>query len=61
VGDAAAEIEAIGIAKPMYSMDGKIRPESAEAVRRVVAGSLERVRAASLNLSRTHTDEYLPK
>ncbi len=60
VGDSAAELEAIRLAKPMYSVDGKIRAESAEAVRRVLAGSLERVRAASLDLSRTYTQEYLP-
>lgn len=61
VGDAAAEIEAIRLAKPMYSLDGRIRAESAEAVRQVLAGSIEKVRAASLTLSTTYTDEFLPK
>jgi NitT/TauT family transport system substrate-binding protein len=52
VGDAAAEIAAIKMAKPMYSVDGKIRVESAEAVRRVLGG-----RSASVELSRTYTNE----
>jgi len=60
VGDPAAEIEAIRLAKPMYSTDGRVRPESAEAVRRVLAGSLDRVRNAQIDLSRTYTNEFLP-
>jgi len=59
-GDSAAELAAIRLAKPMYSLDGRIRPESAEAVRRVLAGSLERVRNAQIDLSRTYTNEFLP-
>ncbi len=60
VGEAAAEIEAIRLAKPMYSTDGRIRPESAEAVRRVLAGSLAKVRDARIDLSRTYSNEFLP-
>ena len=60
VGDPAAELAAIRLAKPMYSVDGRIHPESAEAVRRVLAGSLERVRNAHIDLSRTYTNEFLP-
>ena len=60
VGDAAAELAAIRTAKPMYSIDGRIRPESAEAVRRVLEGSLESVRAAHIELARTYTNEFLP-
>jgi NitT/TauT family transport system substrate-binding protein len=60
VGEAAAEMEAIRLAKPMYSLDGRIHPESAEAVRRVLAGSLDRVRDAKIDLSRTYTNEFLP-
>ena len=60
VGDTAAELAAIRLAKPMYSADGRIRPESAEAVRRVLAGSLEQVRSARIDLSRTYTNDFLP-
>ena len=59
-GDAAAEIAAIKMAKPMYSVDGRIRPESAEAVRKVLAGSVDRVRDAKIELDRTFTNRFLP-
>jgi NitT/TauT family transport system substrate-binding protein len=35
-GDPAAELAAIRLARPMYSVDGRIKKESAEAVRAVV-------------------------
>jgi len=60
VGDPEAELEAIRQAKPMYSIDGRIRPESAEAVRKVLAGSLEQVRNAQIDIPRTYTNEFLP-
>jgi NitT/TauT family transport system substrate-binding protein len=59
-GDVAAEIAAIKLAKPMYSVDGRIRPDSAEAVRKVLAGSIDRVREAKVDLTRTYTNQFLP-
>jgi NitT/TauT family transport system substrate-binding protein len=59
-GDPTAEIAAIKMAKPMYSVDGRIRPDSAEAVRKVLAGSLDRVHDANIDLARTYTNEFLP-
>jgi len=59
IGDPAAELAAIRLAKPMYSIDGRINPESADAVRRVLAGSLDRVRTARIDLSRTYTNDFL--
>lgn len=53
-GDMAAETEAVRIAKPMYSVDGKITPESAEAVRKVLEGSLAKVREANIDLAKTY-------
>ena len=35
-GDPATELAAIRLAKPMYSVDGRINKESAEAVRAVI-------------------------
>ncbi len=61
VGDVEAERAAIRLAKPMYSIDGKISPESAEAVRKVLAESLENVRNAKIDLNATYTNEYLNK
>lgn len=60
VGDRSAELEAIRLAQPMYSIDGRIRPQSAEAVRKVLAASLEKVHDANMDLSRTYTNEFLP-
>jgi sulfonate transport system substrate-binding protein len=59
-GDVAAEIAAIKMAKPMYSVDGRIRSDSAEAVCKVLAGSLDRVRGAKIDLTRTFTNQFLP-
>jgi NitT/TauT family transport system substrate-binding protein len=36
MGDAAAELAAIRLAQPIYSVDGHINKESAEAVRAIV-------------------------
>lgn len=60
VGDRVAELDAIRLAKRMYSPDGRIKPESAEAVRRVLAESLEPVRRAKVDLERTYTNAYVP-
>jgi sulfonate transport system substrate-binding protein len=49
VGDQAAEIAAIKMAKPMYSIDGKISRESAEAVKRVLGGKY-----SGVDLSKTY-------
>ncbi|MBZ5605204.1 MAG: ABC transporter substrate-binding protein [Acidobacteriia bacterium] len=57
---AASELEAIRAAKQMYSSDGKVHPESAEAVRRVLAESIPKVRDAKIDLSRTYTNEFIP-
>jgi NitT/TauT family transport system substrate-binding protein len=60
VGDPAAELAAIRLAQPMYSVDGRISQASAEAVRKVLAGSLDRVRDARIDLAKTYSNEYLP-
>lgn len=50
-GNPAAELAAIRMAKPMYSIDGRITPESAEAVRRV--------RGEKVDLAKTYTNDFL--
>lgn len=59
VGDRAAELEAIRLAGPMYSIDGRIHAESAEVVRRVLAGSLDQVRDARIDLEKTYTNQFV--
>jgi NitT/TauT family transport system substrate-binding protein len=61
VGDPSAELAAIGMAKPMYSIDGQIHAESAEAVRKVLAGSLGQVRNAKIDLAKTYTNEFVSR
>ncbi len=56
VGDVPAEIEAIKLAKPMYSVDGKLNPEGAEAVKRVLGSKYTRV-----DLSKTYLNELEPR
>ncbi len=50
-GDRAAELAAIRLAKPMYSVDGRINKESAEAVRGVVGLPKVDVLGTFLNLN----------
>lgn len=51
VGDARAEIEAIKMAKPMYSTDGTISQAGAAAVMRV--------RGANVDLAKTFTNDFV--
>jgi NitT/TauT family transport system substrate-binding protein len=50
-GDPAAELEAIRLAKPMYSQDGRLSKESADAVRRILNLSKVDVSSTFLNLN----------
>jgi NitT/TauT family transport system substrate-binding protein len=54
-GDKAAEIAAIRLAKPMYSVDGRISKESAEAVRTVMGPPSSKV-----DVLNTFTNGFLP-
>jgi NitT/TauT family transport system substrate-binding protein len=49
-GDPASELAAIQLAKPMYSVDGRINEESAEAVRAIIGLSKVDVSGTFLNL-----------
>jgi len=57
--DVEIELEAIRMAIPMISADGRIDAESANAVRRVLEVSIEKVRKANIDLSQTYTNEFL--
>ena len=59
VGDASAELAAIKLAQPMYSVDGKIQATSAAAVREVLGASVESVRNAQIDLPKTYTNRFL--
>ena len=59
--DSAADLDSIRMTIPMLSADGQVRPEGAEAVRRVLAISLDKVRTANIDLSKTYTNEFVGK
>lgn len=59
-GDAAADVEVLRTVQPMLSPDGKFTPEAVEAVHKVLSTSLESVRNAKIDLSKTYTNELVP-
>jgi NitT/TauT family transport system substrate-binding protein len=57
--DTATDIEGLRSLKAMLSEDGRLTPESAAIVRKVLGVSLEKVRSANIDLSKTYTNEFL--
>ncbi|MEO7650704.1 MAG: ABC transporter substrate-binding protein [Bryobacteraceae bacterium] len=57
--DAQADIDTIRMAISMMPVDGMIKRESAEAVRRVLSASIEKVRASDFDISTTYTNEFV--
>ena len=57
--NAPADLEGLESLQAMLSEDGRMTPESAEAVRKVLAVSLESVRAATIDLSKTYTNDFV--
>jgi NitT/TauT family transport system substrate-binding protein len=57
--DETLYVDALKASMPMFSPDGIMAPEGAEAVRALLAGSLEKVRAATIDLSKTYTNELI--
>lgn len=55
----AVYLEALRQSKPMFSPDGIMTPEGAEAVRKVLAVSLEKVGTSTFDLAATYTNEFL--
>ena len=52
-------VEAVQNSMPMFSPDGVMDPAGAEAVHRLLAQSMDKVRAATIDLSRTYTNEFV--
>lgn len=57
--DDAMYLEALKASMPMYSPDGVMAREGADAVRALLAGSLEKVRTATIDVSKTYTNEFI--
>jgi NitT/TauT family transport system substrate-binding protein len=52
-------VDAVKSSMPMFSPDGTMDLKGAEAVKTLLAGSMEKVRAADIDLSKTYTNEFL--
>jgi NitT/TauT family transport system substrate-binding protein len=59
--DAAADLEGLQSLKAMLSEDGRLTPESAAVVRKVLSVSLEKVRSANIDLAKTYTNEFVDR
>jgi len=58
--DVATDLEVLKTAQAMLSADGKFSPEAVEAVRAVLSTSLEAVRTAKIDLTKTYTNDLVP-
>jgi NitT/TauT family transport system substrate-binding protein len=57
--DDALYVEALKASMPMFSPDGAMPEEGPEVVRTLLAGSMEKVRAATIDVSKTYTNEFI--
>ena len=57
--DEAIYVEALQASMPMFSPDGLMAADGAEAVRTLLAGSMEKVRSATIDVSKTYTNEFI--
>ena len=57
--DDALYVDAVRNSMPMFSPDGAMDAKGAEAVRVLLAGSMEKVKAAQIDLSKTYTNEFI--
>jgi NitT/TauT family transport system substrate-binding protein len=44
---------------PMFSPDGMMAADGADAVRALLAGSMEKVRGATIDVAKTYTNEFV--
>jgi NitT/TauT family transport system substrate-binding protein len=57
--DASTDNEGLQSLKAMLSEDGRLTPESAAMVKKVLSVSLEKVRSADIDLAKTYTNEFV--
>jgi NitT/TauT family transport system substrate-binding protein len=58
--DDALYVEALRGSMAMFSPDGRMSREGAEAVRTILAESMDNVRAANVDVGKTYTNELVP-
>lgn len=59
IPDARADLEALRMLIPCLPETGKLSIEEAEAVRKVLSGSVDKVRSAKIDLPSTFTNEFV--
>ena len=52
-------VEALKSSMPMFSPDGVMTADGAAAVRTLLAGSMEKVGGATIDVSKTYTNEFV--
>jgi NitT/TauT family transport system substrate-binding protein len=57
--DDALYVSALKHSMPMFSPDGVMPGEGAEAVRTLLAASMDKVRGATIDVSKTYTNEFV--
>jgi NitT/TauT family transport system substrate-binding protein len=57
--DQALYVAAVKSSMPMFSPDGRMSADGAEAVRQLLAASLDKIRDAKIDLSKTFTNEFI--
>jgi NitT/TauT family transport system substrate-binding protein len=57
--DDALYVEALKNSMPMFSPDGRMADAGAQAVHALLAGSMDKVRGATIDLSKTYTNEFV--
>jgi NitT/TauT family transport system substrate-binding protein len=58
--DSATDVEVLRTAQAMLSTDGRFTPEAVGAVLKVMSTSVQTVRDAKIDLSKTYTNELIP-
>jgi NitT/TauT family transport system substrate-binding protein len=59
LGDESVYVDALKGSLSMFSGDGRMSAEGAEAVHKLIAGSIDKVGAATIDLSKTYTNEFV--
>ena len=59
--NAAVYVAALTSSMPMFSPDGLMSADGPEAVRRLLAQSNDKVRTATIDLSKTYTNEFVSR
>jgi NitT/TauT family transport system substrate-binding protein len=57
--DTALYVDALRASMPMFSPDGRMSADGALAVRKLLAASIDKVRSATIDLSKTYTNEFV--